>query len=1725
MKKNQRFNSVFFSGYICIALLFGLSSSLLAQVNISVGTTATQAFSIGVTATASLPTGWKADKQTVKQTLGTYSAALSATVSSSGNSMGNGITKGDIFNFGAGVYNTATERAVGGSIGYGTSSIKTVNVYTQLTNNGATAINSFNISYALEKYRNGMSTAGYYVQMSYSTDGTSWTSAGSNFLTSYTADADNAGFASAPGATTNVTNKNLAVTVAASSSLYLVWSFSFTGTDDLSATKLSPAIGLDDVSITAYATPGAPSITSITPGDGQLSVAFAAGSDGGSAITNYEYSINGGSTWATRQTGTTGSPIVITGLTNGNSYNVQIRAVNAIGSGAATATSVGTPTAAAVVPGAPSITSVTRGDSQLTVAFTAGSDGGSVITNYEYSTDAGSTWTTRSPIATTSPIIITGLTNGTSYNVQIRAVNSVGSGAATTSTSGTPSTTPGTPTITGITAGEYQLSVAFSAGSTGGSTITNYEYSIDGGGTWTTRSPVATTSPIIITSLTNGTSYNVQLKAINANGHGTATTTTVGTPRAQTKVYISTTGNDANDGLTIGNPVLTFSKGISLVSANTTDVYVAAGTYNETATATLNAVTSSVTIHGDNAKTTIIQQTTAATRIMVNGTAHRGSNNSLTIQDMTFKGGSYTGGGGAAINYQETAGYKNNLTLNRVIFEGNTVTTSGSTTQNGGALTFAGNNLTVNDCYFKNNSVVSGAAATGNGLISAGGAIYITNSAAVGSIYHDGVFVSINNTTFDGNSAVSKGGAILAASSSNRNVSAPNSYVKCTNCTFINNKATKNPTSSAETEIVTGSAFSASTSTNSVTMIYDFVFTNCTFMNNKGGGTDGSGTSVYESKATIDVDGTQWTTATFVNNIINTTSTANCGAALMVNSATGGSKISATNNIIQSVYTTYITDACLNGSAVSNNNSIGSDATNVASTLTDNSTGSVYAVPYLILNSGSSAIGIGVGTYGSPNIVPSTDARGQAIVGIKDLGAYESPFNPTISITGTLSAVNTNYGTASTSPTTFSVSGTEMLAGILVTPPAGYEVSLTEGSGYASTVTVSGTGTISSTPIYVRIAATSPVASYSGNIVLSSIGAISTNAATASSTVSKAVLTITASNQSVPNGTAAATVTGAGTYTPTGFVNGEGAGVIGGSATYSTTYTNSTAVSASGITITPIVSGLTATNYSFTPADGTITITSPLTVEVSGDANLSSFSPSSVTDVTVLAGKMLTVDQALSVKSLTVNPGGKLTINAALTSVNGITLQSSAAGTATMMDSYTEPTVNATVQQWVTAGRNWYMSSPITLADYTLLNRGTGGVNVVEWNEVTKHWDNVTSETNSGKLVTGKGYIQIATSTPSVTGTTGTIDFNGTTNSGNVALQLTRTESGASRGFNLVGNPYPSYLDWAKVAAANTNILPTTWLRTKNTGGSYTFATINVMSYLDNAENTPIITSNSANTTITSYIPPLQAYWVRLNANPASTTYTVTNAMRDHGDNSGNTFKAPAKKTSLQPLLRLQVSNGTNSDEAVIYFNSHASNEFDAYDSPKMTNSSVSIPEIYTLAGTEQLVINGLNNIQYDTELPIGFTTGQSNTFSLKASQFSNFEAGTQIILKDYLDVNNPVITDLSDGSSYLFSSSITSNNSSRFTLTFRAPSVATGINGNGNNENLWVSSNANGQIVVNGANDKTTVAVYNSVGQKLSSTLITSTYSILKNPLTPGVYMVTVCNVGKTITKKIIVN
>jgi len=203
--------------------------------------------------------------------------------------------------------------------------------------------------------------------------------------------------------------------------------------------------------------------------------------------------------------------------------------------------------------------------------------------------------------------------------------------------------------------------------------------------------------------------------------------------------------------------------------------------------------------------------------------------------------------------------------------------------------------------------------------------------------------------------------------------------------------------------------------------------------------------------------------------------------------------------------------------------------------------------------------------------------------------------DPTITLNGTLSAVDTIYGTASSSPSSFTVSGIFLTGDLTVTPPAGFEVSTSLASGYTTTLTVPASGTLNSTTVYLRLASTTAFGTYTGNITVAGGGAASKTIATASSNVAKKALSITGltGNNKPYDRTAAATTNGTATYV--GLENGEVFAVTGAPTAL---FADANAAPAKPITIT----GYTApsANYSVSQPTGLTAEITPLALTVTG---------------------------------------------------------------------------------------------------------------------------------------------------------------------------------------------------------------------------------------------------------------------------------------------------------------------------------------------------------------------------------------------------------------------------------------------------------------------------------------------------------------------------------------------
>ena len=163
---------------------------------------------------------------------------------------------------------------------------------------------------------------------------------------------------------------------------------------------------------------------------------------------------------------------------------------------------------------------------------------------------------------------------------------------AVTSGGAAPATAPAAPTALVATAGDGSASIAFTLGADNGAAITNIDYSIDDGATWRTQLGPAT-SPLAINGLTNGTTYQVKLRAINSAGNGTPSNSVSVTPvAAEPELTPPPTPKPAK-------PVVTWSSSAAAKTATAVITPVAGVTYTLTATSgrvTKNGACKAVTI-------------------------------------------------------------------------------------------------------------------------------------------------------------------------------------------------------------------------------------------------------------------------------------------------------------------------------------------------------------------------------------------------------------------------------------------------------------------------------------------------------------------------------------------------------------------------------------------------------------------------------------------------------------------------------------------------------------------------------------------------------------------------------------------------------------------------------------------------------------------------------------------------------------------------------------------------------------------------------------------------------------------------------------------------------------------------------------------------------------------------------------------------------------------------
>lgn len=313
--------------------------------------------------------------------------------------------------------------------------------------------------------------------------------------------------------------------------------------------------------------PGAPAAPTGTPNDGYVALSWAIPSDiGGSAVTGYRvqiatsasgpWSLPSGTCEPARTRNNTRTSCNATGLTNGTDYYFQVAAWNDGGLGAYSPSSVAI--APRGVPEQPAAPVGRGGVNEIVVTWTAPPIRGSAITGYRLhrATNAAGAFVALTSggcasLTTSTAVTCTdtdSLVAGTDYYYKVAAISAAGDSPFSSSSGAvSPISDLTAPTITSVTAANRSASIAF----TYSGSASNVQYSTDGGSTWNTRSPASSTSPLSVTGLSNGTTYEVQIRMVTSSGLTPSSASANVTPRTTPSAPAAPTGTAGNGQVTL----------------------------------------------------------------------------------------------------------------------------------------------------------------------------------------------------------------------------------------------------------------------------------------------------------------------------------------------------------------------------------------------------------------------------------------------------------------------------------------------------------------------------------------------------------------------------------------------------------------------------------------------------------------------------------------------------------------------------------------------------------------------------------------------------------------------------------------------------------------------------------------------------------------------------------------------------------------------------------------------------------------------------------------------------------------------------------------------------------------------------------------------------------------------------------------------------------------------
>jgi Right handed beta helix region/Secretion system C-terminal sorting domain len=441
-----------------------------------------------------------------------------------------------------------------------------------------------------------------------------------------------------------------------------------------------------------------------------------------------------------------------------------------------------------------------------------------------------------------------------------------------------------------------------------------------------------------------------------------------------------------------------------------------------------------------------------------------------------------------------------------------------------------------------------------------------------------------------------------------------------------------------------------------------------------------------------------------------------------------------------------------------------------------------------------------------------------------------------------------------------------------------------------------------------------------------------------------------------------------------------------------------------------------------------------------------------------------------------------------------------------------------------------YISSPVTSIDATVfstvgaksvaryeenlisndLNNGWVVYSGWHYNSSTSQWEN-TGETWSS-LDAGKGYDYNSSMDRlfKITGNMNLADVTTTLSYNSINLG---TPDLINQGYNLIGNPFTSYLDWDAVVSANHTLFSSdveSAIYFRKNGKSY---------YYSGGVTVPddiIVNGSPINAGL---IAPTQGFFVK-----SDHQYSVDLTIPLTARTQGTTPRF--KKGIIIPLIRLQLDQSGNSDQTVVRFDNNATLAYDNMFDARKSFSTTDNPSISSSLGGIDYSINGIPFPESSISIPVIFNAPGSGSYSITAKQITGLD-NYKVSLKDN-DQN--FTTDLTQGSTYTFTSA-QGKFANRFILTISnlltpVPEITTSKN----DFNIYTNSGFINIQTLNDAWDQTTgeVKIVDLTGRLIfnNKNYEFAIGNIIQVPsgFSSGVYMVEITSGYRRFVSKVIV-